>query len=104
MDAISIYIDVQICMFSYILQLICLSACFFEYKQIYIYTYITDASETLRFRGFLENDASHAPASLGVGFLAFCTMRPRASWRNIGHRIINLHMLGNNFYRFSKLI
>jgi hypothetical protein len=32
MDIISIYIDVQICMFSYILQLICLSTYFFEYK------------------------------------------------------------------------
>jgi hypothetical protein len=62
MDAISIYIDVQICMFSYIMQLICLSTCFFEYK-CNIYIYITDASETLHFRGFLENDASHAPAS-----------------------------------------
>jgi hypothetical protein len=72
MDAISIYIDVQICMFSYILQLICLSTYFFEYKcniykniyiYIYIYIYIIDASRTLRFRGFLENDASDAPAS-----------------------------------------
>jgi hypothetical protein len=70
MDVISIYIDVQICMFSYILQLICLSTYFFEYKcniykkiYIYIYIYITDASRTLRFRGFLENDASDAPAS-----------------------------------------
>jgi hypothetical protein len=45
MDAISIYIDVQICMFSYILQLICLSTYFFEYKcniykKLYIYIYI----------------------------------------------------------------
>jgi hypothetical protein len=44
MDAISIYIDVQICMFSYILQLICLSTYFFEYKcniyKKYIYIYI----------------------------------------------------------------
>jgi hypothetical protein len=64
MDSISIYIDVQICMFSYILQLICLSTCFFEYKcNIYKKLYITDASVTLRFRGFLENDASDAPAS-----------------------------------------
>jgi hypothetical protein len=47
MDVISIYIDVQICMFSYILQLICLSTYFFEYKcNIYkkLYVYITDAS------------------------------------------------------------
>jgi hypothetical protein len=56
----------QQCMFSYILQLICLSTYFFEYKcNIYkkLYVYITDASRTLRFRGFLENDASDAPAS-----------------------------------------
>jgi hypothetical protein len=75
MDVISIYIDVQICMFSYILQLICLSTYFFEYKRniyinIYIYIYIIDASGTLRFRGFFENDApdaslpKNAPASL----------------------------------------
>jgi hypothetical protein len=72
MDVISIYIDVQICMFSYILQLICLSTYFFEYKRnIYKkYIYITDASGTLRFRGFFENDApdaslpKNAPASL----------------------------------------
>jgi hypothetical protein len=73
MDVISIYIDVQICMFSYILQLICLSTYFFEYKRnIYKknYIYIIDASGTLRFRGFFENDApdaslpKNAPASL----------------------------------------
>jgi hypothetical protein len=66
MDVICIYIDVQICMFSYILQLICLSTYFFEYKcNIYkkLYVYITDASRTLRFRGFLENDASDTPSS-----------------------------------------
>jgi hypothetical protein len=67
MDVICIYIDVQICMFSYILQLICLSTYFFEYKcnrYKKLYVYITDASRTLRFQGFLENDASDAPASL----------------------------------------
>jgi hypothetical protein len=63
MDAISIYIDVQICMFSYILQLICLSTYFFEYKCNIYKKYITNASRTLRFWGFLENDASDAPAS-----------------------------------------
>jgi hypothetical protein len=71
MDVISIYIDVQICMFSYILQLICLSTYFFEYKcNIYkkLYVYITDASWTLRFRGFLENDTSDAPASGNTDF------------------------------------
>jgi hypothetical protein len=52
MDAISIYIDVQICMVSYILQLISLSTCFLninaiyiKYIYIYIYIYIKDASE-----------------------------------------------------------
>jgi hypothetical protein len=59
MDAISIYIDVQICMFSYIEQLICLSTCFLNLNAIYI----TDAFGMLRFRGFLENDSSHALAS-----------------------------------------
>jgi hypothetical protein len=44
MDAISIYIDVQICMFSYILQLNYLSTCFFEYK-CNIYIYLIDTSE-----------------------------------------------------------
>jgi hypothetical protein len=72
MDVISIYIDVQICMFSYILQLICLSTFFLNINAIYIkiYIYIIDASGTLRFRGFFENDApdaslpKNAPASL----------------------------------------
>jgi hypothetical protein len=59
-------------MFSYILQLICLSACFFNINAIYIkmYMYIIDASGTLRSRGFFENDTpdtllpKNAPASL----------------------------------------
>jgi hypothetical protein len=40
MDAIYIYIDVQICMFSYILQLICLSIYFLNINAIYIKNYI----------------------------------------------------------------
>jgi hypothetical protein len=49
---------------------------FFDYKcniyikniYIYIYIYIIDAFETLRFQGFLENDASDALASCNTAY------------------------------------
>jgi hypothetical protein len=66
-------------MFSYILQLICLSACFFNINAIYIkiiYIYIIDAYGTLRFRGFFENDAPDAllPKNAPVSLCALATL------------------------------
>jgi hypothetical protein len=55
------YYNVQICMFSYILQVICLSACFFNINAISIYIDIIDPFGTLRSRGFFENDTLDAP-------------------------------------------